>query len=131
MKRLLFFLVIAMTSMIAVSAAGDNGCPIEFAVTNHDFGNIHASKGAVSYEYEFTNSSSEPVAIISVTNGGCGCTTPSFPKKPIAPGKKGVIKITFNPQGRSGEFNREVKVRYAASQKKGRLALRFSGVVIP
>ena len=67
--------------------------------------------------------------IITVSNGGCGCTTPSYPKAPIAPGQTGEIKIQFDPSGRRGEFNREVKVKTNASKK--RTSLRFSGVIIP
>lgn len=120
-----------MVAAIFGVTAADKNQPVEFKSVSHDFGTIHADKGSVSNEYVFTNVSDEPVVIMSVTNGGCGCTTPTYPRKPIAPGEKGVIKITFNPQGRRGEFNREVKVRYATSKKKGRVALTFSGAIIP
>ena len=79
--------------------------------------------------YEFTNTGDEPVSIVTVTNGGCGCTKPSFPLQPIAPGKKGVIKINFNPATFKGEFRRSVKVQFSNSRK--RTVLKFNGVVIP
>ncbi|MCM1110547.1 MAG: DUF1573 domain-containing protein [Clostridium sp.] len=133
MKRILFILAaFAALLWLPLSATGaEKDSPLTFETTNHDFGTVHASKGEVSYEFKFTNTSSEPVAILMVTNGGCGCTTPSYPKKPIEPGKSASIKITFSPAGRQGEFNREVKVRYAAAKKKGKLSLTFSGVVVP
>lgn len=131
MKRLIAFTIAAVVAAFTVVMAAGNGAPITFSHVSHDFGTIRASAGTVSAEYEFTNNSDEPVAILTVTNGGCGCTTPSFPKKPVMPGKSAKIKITFNPHGRSGEFNREVKVRYASASKKGKLALTFSGVIIP
>ena len=48
---------------------------------------------------------------------------------PIAPGKSGEITIHFDPSGRRGEFDREVKVKTNAQKK--RISLKFSGVIIP
>ncbi len=90
---------------------------------------LMAVAGAVTANYEFTNTGDEPVSIVTVTNGGCGCTKPSFPLQPIAPGKKGVIKINFNPATFKGEFRRSVKVQFSNSRK--RTVLKFNGVVIP
>ena len=132
MKRIIFALIIAIVGSVSITAvaADEKATPvITFSQTKVDFGNIHASAGKVTATYQFTNTGSEPLVIITVTNGGCGCTTPSYPKAPIAPGKTGEIKITFDPSGRRGEFNREVKVRTNASKK--RIPLRFSGVILP
>lgn len=126
MKKTIALIVAAIIGTIAAIAAGPQ---MKFETTSHDFGTIHADGGKVSCEYTFTNTGTEPLVIISVSNGGCGCTKPSFPKKPIEPGKTGTIKITFNPAGRKGEFNRTVKVRSNAEQK--RESLRFSGVIVP
>jgi hypothetical protein len=123
--RLIFGLLILLAPAAAQAAAPT----VVFDTDTHNFGNIKATGGPVSYEYTFTNTGTEPLVIVSVTNGGCGCTTPSFPKAPVAPGKTGKIKITFNPVGRKGEFNREVKVRTNGTPK--RIGLKFSGVVIP
>lgn len=130
MKRFLFSFFIALTTMIGFSAvAGDSGAVITFDNTKHDFGNIKASAGKVTATYRFTNTGTKPLVIISVTNGGCGCTTPSYPKEPIAPGKSGEITIKFDPSGRRGEFNREVKVKTNASKKRN--SLYFTGIIIP
>lgn len=127
MKKLLLILMLALTAVAAVSAK--DKAKISFATTTHDFGTIKADGGPVTAVYEFTNTGNAPLTIITVSNGGCGCTKPSFPKKPIAPGEKGEIKITFHPQGRSGEFNRTVKVKSNAA--KSRTNLTFNGVIIP
>ena len=115
-------------ALVGLSALA-GGPKVKFETIAHDFGTIKANGGAVSYEYKLTNVGDEPLIIISVTNGGCGCTTPIFPKEPIAPGKSSAITIKFNPTGRRGEFNRVVKVRTNAS--KSRESLKFNGVVIP
>ncbi len=129
MKRILFTLI----TMLAVSClslmAADKGAEIEFDTVKHDFGTIKASNGVVTATYRFTNTGTKPLVIVKVTNGGCGCTTPAYPKQPISPGQSGEVTINFNPAGRRGEFNREVKVTTNASKK--RTALNFSGVIIP
>ncbi len=127
MKKLVLTLVFTLLTIVAVMAGGKSD--LTFVTTTHDFGTIRADKGSVTAKYEFTNTGTEPITIINVTNGGCGCTKPEYPRKPIAPGKKGVIKITFNPAGRAGEFNRSVKVK--VSSMKTRLQLTFSGVIVP
>lgn len=128
MKRIILIALTAIISSIA-TIANDNGAAITFAEKSHDFGSIKASDGKVSATYHFTNTGNEPLIIITVTNGGCGCTTPSYPKAPIAPGDSGKITIKFDPNGRRGEFNREVKVKTNAQKK--RISLKFSGVIIP
>lgn len=128
MKRLLLTLIAAIT-LATTALAANKGAAITFEQVKHDFGTIKASDGKVTATYRFTNTGDEPLVIVTVTNGGCGCTTPSYPKAPIAPGKTGEISIKFDPTGRRGEFNREVKVKTNASKK--RTSLRFSGVIIP
>lgn len=126
MKKLLLMMLLLL-SATTLSAKGKTD--ITFSNNAHDFGTIKADKGSVTATYEFTNTGDEPLTIINVTNGGCGCTKPEYPRQPIAPGKKGTIKITFNPRGRSGEFNRSVKVK--VSSMKSRKVLTFSGVIVP
>ncbi|MDE6652191.1 MAG: DUF1573 domain-containing protein [Paramuribaculum sp.] len=128
MKQLVKILL-ALVLFFLPAALNASEPTVVFNSVSHDFGNIKSTGGSVSCEYEFTNTGDTPLVIVSVTNGGCGCTTPSFPKAPIAPGKSGVIKITFNPVGRRGEFNREVKVRTSGTPK--RVGLKFKGVVVP
>lgn len=128
MKRIILSLFTLIAAAFAMSAAG--GPEIRFDNSTFDLGTIHASKGPVKATYSFTNTGSEPLVIISVSNGGCGCTQPSYPKQPIAPGQSGQITINFNPSGRKGELRREVKVRTNARNAK-RTSLRFTGVIIP
>lgn len=126
MKKTLLSLII---SVVTVFSSWATGPEINFKSTSHDFGTIKASNGKVSYEYEFVNTGDKPLVIISVTNGGCGCTEPQFTEAPVNPGKSGKIKVTFNPEGRKGEFRREIKVKTNASSK--RIPLRFNGVIVP
>ena len=70
-----------------------------------------------------------PLVIISA-NATCGCTRPKYPTDPVKPGGKGVIKVTYLPKGRPGEFEKTVKVR-TNSKKNKKVVLKISGVVVP
>lgn len=121
--------VIFLLSLLFASLSAMAGGVITFEKSNIDFGTVKADGGMVVMKFPFVNTGNEPVGIVTVTNGGCGCTKPEFPLKPVMPGEKGEITVRFNPATFKGEVNRSVKVQLS-SQKK-RVKLSFSGVVIP
>ena len=128
MKRFIFTLIaICVASVGFIMKAEDNGPVMTFEEKIHDFGTIKEADGPVSYSFEFTNTGNEPLVIINV-NASCGCTRPEYSKEPIRPGKKGEIKVTYNPAGRPGEFDKEVKIRTNGNKRP---ILRITGVVVP
>jgi hypothetical protein len=131
--KLLKHLFIAATTVLAAAtatmAAADSDAAISFKETSHDFGTIREKGGAVSHEFTFTNTGSSPLIIVNAT-ASCGCTRPDFPKKPIAAGKSGTIKVTYLPDGRPGEFNKTVTVK-TNSKKQKKVTLKIKGFVTP
>ena len=105
MKRIISIFTLILMSAVAfnIMAAG-KGAEMTFNEKTHDFGTIKEANGPVTHTFEFTNTGGEPLVIINV-NASCGCTRPEYPKEPIMPGKKGKVKVTFNPAGRPGEFS--------------------------
>lgn len=128
MKRIISLFTLILMSVMAfnVMAAG-KGAEMTFAAKTHDFGTIKEANGPVTYSFEFTNTGDEPLVIVDV-KASCGCTRPEYPKEPIMPGKKGKIKVTFNPTGRPGEFNKEIKIRTNTNKRP---ILKITGTVIP
>lgn len=122
---MLIALTVACIMPAAVKAA--EKAEITFKSQTHDFGTVKANGGKLEFAYEFTNTGAAPLVIINVTNGGCGCTRPEFPKKPIAPGESGKITINFNPATFRGEIKRQVTVK----TNTGRHKLKFTGVIVP
>ena len=84
-----------------------NAPQITFETEEHDYGTIE--KGANgTYEFVFTNTGKEPL-IITNCKGSCGCTVPSWPNEPIAPGASDMIKVKYDTK-RIGAFNKSVTI---------------------
>lgn len=128
MKKILLagLLILAATGMYAKKNI-DGEPKIRFTENIWDFGTIKTDK-PVSHDFEFYNDGTGNLVILDAT-AECGCTRPEYPEKPIAPGKKGKIKITYNPIGRPGSFEKTVTIRTNGKPKKVRLKIR--GSVIP
>ncbi len=87
----------------------NTGLPkFDFAEITHDFGTLK-SGSSVTYEFKFKNSGDKDL-IIAQAKGSCGCTQPEYPKDPVAPGDEGVIKVTFNSTGISGQITKNVTI---------------------
>jgi hypothetical protein len=94
--------------------------------TVHDFGTISETGGNVSATFVVTNNTGDPIVLTNV-RASCGCTTPSWTKEPIEPGKKGQVTATYNPQGRPGPFEKTVTITTNGNPE--RLLVRIKGTV--
>ena len=63
----------------------------------------------VDIAFRFRNTGDKPLVIEDV-KASCGCTVAERPEAPIAPGKEGEIKASFNSQGRPGMNNKTLTV---------------------
>ncbi|MDX5427583.1 MAG: DUF1573 domain-containing protein, partial [Bacteroidota bacterium] len=77
-----------------------------------DYGTIPQNSNG-EREFLFTNTGKEPL-IISNARGSCGCTVPTWPKEPIAPGAQGVIKVKYDTK-RVGPFHKTVTLQTNAA----------------
>jgi hypothetical protein len=124
-----FLIALFAVCLVAFSGmADDKQAEATFEVKSHDFGTIKEEKGPVSCTFEFINSGEKPLIIIDAT-ASCGCTRPEYPTKPIKPGKKGKIKVTYSPIGRPGAFKKTVKIKTNGRERS--TTLRIEGTVIP
>ncbi|PKP16905.1 MAG: hypothetical protein CVU06_13820 [Bacteroidetes bacterium HGW-Bacteroidetes-22] len=130
MNRFLYFAVVALIGITLMfgcksrnselsnnvvdnpmSADGNNNNPspaIKFDVEEHDFGKIIAGE-KVTFNFKFRNTGNADLLLTKVS-ASCGCTAPSFPTTPIAPGKEGVVSVSFNSENRSGFQNKTITV---------------------
>ncbi|MEX1191823.1 MAG: DUF1573 domain-containing protein [Brumimicrobium sp.] len=130
MKKALFTLTLMFAATFACNgliaqegAEVESKAKMEFEKEVHDYGEIKQN-GDGSCEFEFTNTGSEPL-MISNAKGSCGCTVPEWPREPIAPGEKGVIKVKYDTK-RVGPFGKSVTIQSNAATK----TLRIKGEVI-
>ncbi|WP_246073802.1 DUF1573 domain-containing protein [Fluviicola chungangensis] len=64
----------------------------------HDFGKV--VDGVENHcSFTVTNTGDKPL-VLSDVKASCGCTTPSKPEGPIAPGKSDKIEVGFKPNGK-------------------------------
>lgn len=129
MKKLIISVLIVTGLFTSLYGQGQTKKPsMSFNETVHDFGKIKEADGTVSTTFSFTNTGSQPV-IIGRVNASCGCTTPTWTKKPIVPGGKGMIKAAFDPRNRPGNFNKSITVYSNALESP--IILRIKGQVEP
>lgn len=93
-----------------------------------NFGTISEADGLASHSFTVKNTGNSPLVITRIT-ASCGCTQPEWSKEPIAPGKSGEVKVTFDPKGRPGPFYKTVSV--FSNGKKGSYNLAIKGNVTP
>jgi outer membrane lipoprotein-sorting protein len=117
----------ATVKTTAVTKAKTNGAGLIFDSEVIDFGTIaHNADG--NRKFEFTNNGTKPL-IITNTQGSCGCTVPTAPKEPIAPGARGVIGVKYATD-RVGPFTKTVTVTSNAEGQPTKL-LTIKGTVLP
>jgi hypothetical protein len=107
-------------------AAKVDGAGMVFVSETIDYGTIaHNADG--KREFVFTNNGNKPL-IIANTQGSCGCTVPSSPKEPIAPGAKGIISVKYATD-RIGAFTKTVTVTSNAEGQATKV-LTIKGTVL-
>jgi hypothetical protein len=115
------------TKKAKVVAPKLDGAGIVFETETIDYGTIeHNANG--DREFVFTNNGNKPL-IISNTQGSCGCTVPTTPKEPIAPGAKGIIGVKYATD-RVGAFTKSVTVTSNAEGQPTKV-LTIKGTVLP
>ena len=113
MKKL-FSIFVMLLLIVSLGSAQQKASVMSFSKTKHDFGNLEQKNGPARVTFEFINTGSKPV-IIGNVKSSCGCTTPSWSKQPIAPGKKGFVDAVYDPRNRPGHFSKTVTVYSNAS----------------
>lgn len=109
----------------------ETGAPaIEFRQTRYDFGSVKEADGVLEHSFTFVNTGTAPLTIATVS-ASCGCTTPEFNPRPVAPGDSSVITLRFDPEGFRGEFEKRAIVRTNVKGSAGRATLVLTGAIIP
>ena len=117
----------AQSTKKAAKAAKVEGAGMAFETETIDYGTIaHNADG--QRQFVFVNNGTKPL-IITNTQGSCGCTVPTTPKEPIAPGAKGIIGVKYATD-RVGAFTKTVTVTSNAEGQPTKV-LTIKGTVLP
>lgn len=101
-----------------------SGQVFNFESETIDYGKIN--KGAEGVRtFVFTNIGDKPLVIKNVKSS-CGCTIPKKPEKPILPGEKGEIKVSYDTK-RVGGFSKSITI--FSNAKNARKVIRIKGIV--
>lgn len=98
---LLTFVLSAFTNPIT------KGAQITFDKDVHDYGVVEYA-GNGTCEFTVTNTGDQPL-LIQEAKASCGCTVPSYPKEPIAPGASAIITVKYNTK-RPGSINKSIRI---------------------
>ena len=91
MKKILFFLLAVTFGFVAQA---QSKAEIKFVTEEIDYGTIKQGADGLRV-FEFKNTGKAPL-VISGASSSCGCTVPSWPKDPIAPGATGKIEVKYD-----------------------------------
>jgi hypothetical protein len=117
--RLLFAIII-----LALNSALGFGQVAEFSLKQsvHKFPNTN--EGIVlEHEFVFTNTGTVPL-IFDGYSVACTCTKLILPEAPIQPGKQGVIKLTFDTEGKSFYQDRIIYLKTNTKKKTEKLRIK-------
>ncbi len=126
MKQILLIAAFLVNAL----ATGQTGAKIEFKDKDNtiDYGTVNKEDDNGIRVFEFTNTGDAPLIITNVQSS-CGCTVPSKPTEPIAPGMTGKIEVKYNMH--TGPIRKTITVESnAVNVEEGRVALKIKGEVI-
>lgn len=105
-----------------LSTAKVNGAGMAFVTETIDYGTV-AYNSDGKREFVFINNGNKPL-IITSAQGSCGCTVPTYPKEPIAPGAKGVIGVKYDTSRAGQAFTKTVTLTTNAATPNKTLTIK-------
>jgi hypothetical protein len=90
-----------------------------------DFGTIKEGE-IVEHTFAFRNDGAFPLIINNISTS-CGCTTPEWPRDPVAPKATSSIRVQFDSKNKVGSQSKTITV-YANTEKASH-ELRLTGMV--
>ncbi len=126
MKKIVL-LAMLFLSISSLSYA-QKGAQFKWNKTIHDFGEFKEGE-TQHYTFEFTNTGDKPLVIYKASVS-CGCTTVDWDKKPVAPGKTGQIKVSYDSKGKPYPFNKSIWImsNVSSSKANSNVELKIKGV---
>ena len=107
----------------STTTRAENYAEVRFDTLRHNFCHFSRKDPVVRCTFAFTNTGTAPL-IIHQAFATCGCTVPTWPRKPIKPGERGLIEVTYNGTDKfPGHFQKTVTIRSNAITEVVRLTI--------
>lgn len=117
-----FFAMLFLSSTVVFAQSN----PVaKFTSETFNFGKIKQNTPKVA-TFVFTNMTKAPL-IIDQAAPSCGCTVSDYTKAPIAPGKTGTVKATYDAAA-IGAINKSITVKFAGVDDV--VTLKLAGEVV-
>ncbi len=127
-KKFLLLLAIIICLPLVNKAQTAPQSKITFEKLQHNFGAFSEDLGVQTVAFNFKNEGKVPL-ILNNVQASCGCTTPEWTREPVAPGAKGLIKVSYDPRNRPGVFNKTIRV--SSNAENPDVVLTILGEVTP
>jgi hypothetical protein len=130
MKR--FFLLIGFlllfTGTQAVAQDKPQGPHFAFESTEHDFGDIPHKSPKIEHRFAFTNDGTAPLVITKALTS-CSCVKVDYGKRPIPPGGRGEIVVTYEVNKKeSGVFYKVIEIYANIPEKRANLIVKGNAI---
>lgn len=133
MKKLIItlsFLFVVLALDTTIKAQTPDGAKFEFKAKNNqmmlDTLYIDNLPDPVNLKIEFENKGTAPLVVMKVS-GCCGTNVTDWTQRPLKPGEKGIIHVSFRVPPRPHKIGRNITV--ISNDKEGKKKLNIIGVV--
>lgn len=141
MKRILIFLILLLVAGARGASAGPRpgkllradtvaqkphyeGAHMRFEETSHNFGHIARRGGDLVCEFRFTNDGTQPLVILRAISS-CSCAKAVYPRKPVAPGASGTIRVIYEPHKKEpGTFSKVLQIYSNSVDRRNVLTIK-------
>lgn len=110
-------------AVIKDTAPNNKAGEIVFEHDIYDFGTVAYGERAV-HEFVFTNKGKEPL-VISDVKAQCSCTTPTWSKAAVAPGKTGSIVVEYDTK-RPGMVEKRITIISNAKNSTKEISVKIN-----
>ena len=98
------------SAAVAAAPAPVHGAVLQLSETLHDFGDVPRRGGDLSCEITFTNAGDTPLVVSRIVTSS-SCLRATCSRRPVAPGRSGVIRIVYQPlKSEAGTFSRVIQL---------------------
>lgn len=126
--RKLICILAACLGIAAVHAQQGGAAHLALSRTAHDFGDIARRGGDVRAAFEVTNDGTAPLVITRIVTS-CSCLKASYSKRPVPPGGKTLINLTYEPhKAEAGVFHKVVQVYSNSSGGRELITLQGNSI---